>query len=956
MVEKKVSLNAVQIARAKQVKKQLLEYLMEGYSVQAACDAVGRSPKTYEYYRKTDEEFRLGVERIRNMTMRGELNAPEVVLPPFPEFSEKYIGSRVFAHQKHWVDLLEGVEPSDVHPSITYEAGDPDLLIVNTPPEHCATPETPILTDTRGWVTVGDVTTDDMVYDRDGYPTPIAEVWESEVPVPVYDVVFDTGDVVRTDGGHKWVVDSALPNSMREVTTEWLLENPRHHHAPWRVTVAAPTKGTPIDLPVDPYILGVWLGDGDSNGYKIATSEDDLPSLERALTAAGYTFKSSPQRGGYSVYVYGMTKGFRKLGLIKNKHIPNLLFMASYEQRLALLQGLMDTDGTITVKDSRARFVQRADRVEFNRDVYRLIASLGFKPHFKTYESTSYANGIAYNQPMTEIGFRVSDVPVFRLERKAARQKPLGSISKSRYRSIREIRPAGKSVVKCITALSDDNTYLLGDGLIRTHNAKSTTITVNYAVYRICQNPNIRIIIVSKTQAMAQKFLLAIKNRLTHPRYQDLHIAFGPPGGFEKNSDSWKQDMIYLSSEARDSGEKDPTVQAIGVRGHIYGARADLIIMDDCVDGTNAHEFEKQIDWIQSEVMSRIDNDGGKLLVIGTRLRPKDLYSELRDPMRYPDETSPWTYFAQPAVLEFKENSEDWVTLWPKTNVPPVSGRGSLDANGLYTKWDGPALSRKRQRMSPNMWAMVYQQQQVHEDSIFPQEAVKGVINGARNIGLIPKGKAGNRPNGMDGLVVVAGLDPAMAGYTAAVCLAVDISTQKRYLLDVSNVPGMKPDSIRQLIKDWTDRYNVSEWRVEKNAFQAMLTQDREVREYLTLRGATLKEHHTGTNKWDVDFGVASLSNLFYDWENDNNLIEFPSTHASEGLKALIEQLVTWYPDAPKQQKTDCVMAFWFAELAARDRLSLSNYTMRYQSSYSMFHTKYDKRQQMTVSVADLMN
>jgi hypothetical protein len=601
------------------IKKQIIEFLMEGYSVQKAMDAVGRSVKTYEYYRKTDPSFGLQIDKVRSMTARGELQTGTVEVPPFPEFSSKYLGVEVFTHQKHWIDLLEGTTPSDVHPSIIYEPGDPDLIIVNTPPEH----------------------------------------------------------------------------------------------------------------------------------------------------------------------------------------------------------------------------------------------------------------------------------------------------------------------------------------------AKSTTITVNYALYQICRNPNIRILVVSKTQAMAQKFLLSIKNRLTHPRYQDLHLAFGPPGGFEKNSDSWKQDLIYLSSEARNSGEKDPTVQAIGIRGHIYGARADLIIMDDCVDHTNAHEYEKQIDWIQSEVMSRIDNDGGKLLVVGTRLRPKDLYSELRDPMRYPDETSPWTYFAQPAVLEFKEDTKDWVTLWAKTNMPPVSGKGVPDENGLYTKWDGEALFKKRGRMSPNLWAMVYQQQQVHEDSAFPSEAVKGVINGARNIGTIPKNKSGNREAGMDGLIIVAGLDPAMAGYTAAVCLGIDVNTQKRYLLDVSNVPGMKPDAIRQLIKDWTDKYMISEWRVEKNAFQAMLTQDREVREYLSARGAVLKEHHTGNNKWDTDFGVASLTTLFSGYDEGTNLIEFPSTHASEGLKALIEQLVTWYPDAPKSQKTDCVMAFWFAELAARDRVANATYFARRHSANSMFHTKYDKSQQVTVNLSD---
>jgi hypothetical protein len=285
--------------------------------------------------------------------------------------------------------------------------------------------------------------------------------------------------------------------------------------------------------------------------------------------------------------------------------------------------------------------------------------------------------------------------------------------------------------------------------------------------------------------------------------------------------------------------------------------------------------------------------------------------------------------------------------------MPPVSGKGIPDKDGFYVKWDGEALSKKRSRMSPNLWAMVYQQQHVHEDSAFPIDAIKGVINGARNIGTIPKNKSGNRHEGMDGLIVVAGLDPAMSGYTAAVCIGVDIATQKRYVLDVSNEAGMKPDAIRELIKDWTDKYQISEWRVEKNAFQAMLTQDREVREYLSLRGATLKEHHTGNNKWDTDFGVASLTTLFHGYEEGKNLIEFPSTHMSEGLKALIEQLVTWYPDAPRSQKTDCVMAFWFTELAIRDRIANANYFARSHRASSMFHTRYDKSRQINVDLSD---
>lgn len=486
-------------------------------------------------------------------------------------------------------------------------------------------------------------------------------------------------------------------------------------------------------------------------------------------------------------------------------------------------------------------------------------------------------------------------------------------------------------------------------------HAKTTSLTINYATYRIAMDPNVRIIIVSKTQDMAKKMLYAIKTRLTHPRYAEMIAQFGPTGGFDKDSEAWNQTMIYVSDQARDSGEKDPTVQALGIRGHIYGARADLIILDDCVDSTNAHEYDKQIDWLQSEVISRISSSGA-MVVVGTRLASKDLYSELRDPARYPDEVSPWSYLAMPAVLEFADAEEDWVTLWPRSNMPEAGARGE-DAepgpDGLYPKWDGPRLSKKRKRVSPRAWAMVYMQQQTSEDSIFDPEAIKACINGQRRVGLIPVGMNGNRPEGMDGLICVAGLDPATTGHTAAVVIGLDVRTQKRYVLDVYNKPGQKPDEIRNVIMSWTDKYKIAEWRIERNGFQGFLVHDREINEYCNTRGSRILPHFTGQNKHDVDFGVASMTTLFAGWQEGHQLVELPSTAMSEAAKALVEQLVTWLPDAPKNQKTDVVMALWFAELACRDRVAAMS---TYQRSHvkNSFLTPWDQRQQRTVSLLDL--
>ena len=484
-------------------------------------------------------------------------------------------------------------------------------------------------------------------------------------------------------------------------------------------------------------------------------------------------------------------------------------------------------------------------------------------------------------------------------------------------------------------------------------HGKSVSLTINYVTYRVALNPNIRVIIVSKTQAMARKFLYAVKQRLTHPRFAEMHAAYAPSGGFESSDASWTQDLIYVSSEGRDSGEKDPTIQALGIRGHIYGARADLIILDDCVDLTNAHEYEKQIDWLQAEVMSRLSADG-RLLVVGTRLAGKDLYNELREPTRYPDETSPWTYLSMPAVLEFTDDPEDWVTLWPRTDTPDAGVRDAVaDEDGMFQKWDGPRLAKKRARVAPRTWAMVYMQQQVTDDAIFHPDAVRAAINGNRLAGIMPRGMVNTRAEGMDGLIVVAGLDPAMAGHTAAVVIGLEPGTQKRWVLDVSNKPGMTPDGIRSLMKDWTSKYGIVEWRVEKNAFQSMLTQDREVLEYLAGCGSVLREHFTGSNKHDVDFGVASMTVLFQGWQDKHQLIDLPSTHVSEGTKALVEQLVTWHPAAPKTQKTDTVMALWFAELACRDRVQAwSSYGRSHVKN--PFATRWDTQQRYTVDLNDL--
>jgi len=417
-------------------------------------------------------------------------------------------------------------------------------------------------------------------------------------------------------------------------------------------------------------------------------------------------------------------------------------------------------------------------------------------------------------------------------------------------------------------------------------HAKSTVLTINYVTYRLAIDPNVRIIIVSKTQGMARKFLSAIKTRLSHPNWTKLQVSFGPNGGYKADSPTWSADMIYLGA-GRDSGEKDPTVQALGFGSQIYGARADLIILDDVVMNANAHEWEKQIEWLQKEVITRLGRHG-KLLIVGTRVAPIDLYGDVDEP----------------------------------------------NEQGLYPKWDGPSLFTRRSEVAPSVWAMVYQQEDVQSDSIFSPAAVAGCVNGMRKRGPLRKDTAGH-PKNVESTYTVIGFDPAVSGRSAFVAVSYNRADGRIYVLDCVNMVDPSPQKEDALIREWVEKYNPQEFRVEINAHQKYYAMDTDLRNYLASYGCQLNSHFTGKNKWDVSFGVASMASLFGSLRDgrfqDNNLIELPSNEGSEGLKSLVQQLITWKPDT--KNPTDCVMALWFAVIRCRELMQTSSRVGQYQTN-----------------------
>lgn len=450
-------------------------------------------------------------------------------------------------------------------------------------------------------------------------------------------------------------------------------------------------------------------------------------------------------------------------------------------------------------------------------------------------------------------------------------------------------------------------------------HAKSTVWNVQYCLWSIVQNPDVRIAVISKSQGMAKKFLSQVKFYLQNPElFPELHAAFAPPGGWrslEKGDGlAWTANMIYV--RGREQAEKDPTLEALGIGGHIFGARFDKIILDDIEDFSTAGMYEVHGNLIGQDIFSRLDKDHGELLVLGTRVGVVDIYRWLRDESKDEDGNPAYTYFSQPAILENDTaHSSEWTVLWPE-------------------RMHARAIAKAKSAMpDQRRFAFVYQQLDVPDDATFPSACVDGSINRQRFHGPMTPAATGHRREGMQGLYVVASWDPASsAGRNAMIAVGTDRISKHRWVMDVWNKKGAVPRETIQLLKDWTRKYQVNEWRIEKNAVQQFITMLPEIRDYLSGNGCRLVEHQTTGNKWDPNMGVeGTLVPLFLSCAEEiggrlvqvpdgKGLISLPSTRNNKHVAELCEQLKRWEPNNKKLVQ-DCVMALWFAELGIRHYL-----------------------------------
>ena len=263
-----------------------------------------------------------------------------------------------------------------------------------------------------------------------------------------------------------------LVTTEKMAATLTVSSNPRANHA---IAVAGPLVLPEGDLPIAPYFLGVWLGDGSSGSNQITTADPDLiPEIEkdgytvRSLKSHPYLYAVDDKNGkAVSRWQPGMTGRLRSLGLRFNKHIPTIYLRASEQQRRALLAGLLDTDGTVS-RIGAVEFTTTSPRL--SQDVYELMCSLGFRPSIRCGRAMLRGKdcGLKWTLSFT------TEEQVFRLGRKIKAQKERlrnYSSERNRFRYVVAVREVPSRPVRCIQVASQSHLYLAGQSMIPTHNS-----------------------------------------------------------------------------------------------------------------------------------------------------------------------------------------------------------------------------------------------------------------------------------------------------------------------------------------------------------------------------------------------------------------------------------------------------------------------------------------------------
>ena len=357
--------------------------------------------------------------------------------------------------------------------------------------------ETPIPT-LDGWVALQDIEPGQMVFDEGGRPCSVTAVRRRGLE-SVFRIEFDDRAVLLAGEHHHWVsirhqqrhrvrngrnslaawATNLMPATTAEIRETLVSRGNSGDRAMHSIPLARPLQCPEAELAIDPYLLGLWLGDGSRGAAIITCHKDDEPHYRMKASAVGENWRIRGVTAMCETLSCTLTRGpsplfwsrLREVGVLRDKHIPPSYLRAGYDQRLQLLRGLMDSDGYIAPESGAAEFTSTSEVLA--EGTFELVLSLGQKATLSKGDATLH-------------GIRVSDkwrvcyspsIVVFSLPRKVGCLQPhldrrrQADVPRTGQRYIKSIEQIGKKLTLCVTVDSFNRMMLAGQHMIPVRTA-----------------------------------------------------------------------------------------------------------------------------------------------------------------------------------------------------------------------------------------------------------------------------------------------------------------------------------------------------------------------------------------------------------------------------------------------------------------------------------------------------
>ncbi|MEE8373963.1 MAG: hypothetical protein V3R87_09600, partial [Dehalococcoidia bacterium] len=464
-----------------------------------------------------------------------------------------------------------------------------------------------------------------------------------------------------------------------------------------------------------------------------------------------------------------------------------------------------------------------------------------------------------------------------------------------------------------------------------------TQLLIDFCIWIILRWPNFRILWIASNSQLAEDWTSSMEDQFENNeeiinRFLPPNKAFKPAS---RSGKSWSRKQFTIGTRTV-SGIKSPTMQAVGREGRILSRDVDFMIVDDIDDDKSTIQPGARVatrHWFTVTAGSRVMDHTG-VVVIGSRQHPDDLYGYLLDNAEW--RTDVYAAHNPECGLPEADEKIHWdCMLFPELNPYRwlQSQRRAFEISG------GDAL-----------FQMVYQNVAIAEGLLIFDPDKMRACRTSRIVGEIP-----------DFSVLVAGLDPSVAGYQSVFLWAFNRITKRMIMVDLVQDAGAGVPGFLNILTAWTEKYpDLRHWVIEENGFQRGYATDTDVRTFVAEHGIHLEGHQTQKNKWDEKIGLTALAKNFEQTitvvdETTNRETKYPMVDLPYGnpesmrktdlyiaqAQYFSREAASANSNARRGYKSDVLMASWFPMKAIRRWVKEyeSEIAYEYDQSFATFRT-----------------